>query len=117
MVYFFTQVCHCRKIEIRASDFCLTSLLLSHTEACLWEATRLGVTLPISLAHTVTKETTLRGFTVPRDNACVIANLYAGNRLVTTRAFPKRHAPPTPIDVVVSQGIPSHPPVCPSQQT
>ena len=48
--------------------------------ACIWEATRLGIILPISLAHTVTNDTQLRGYTIPRDNTCVIANFYAAHR-------------------------------------
>ena len=59
---------------------CLLNILIRISEASILEGTRLGTPLPISLAHIVTKNTKLRGYTIPRKNTCVIANLYAGNR-------------------------------------
>ena len=53
---------------------------VSIVEASILEGTRLGVPLPISLAHIVTNNTQFRGYTIPRKNTCVIANLYAAHR-------------------------------------
>ena len=61
-------------------SFVFSDSLLRISEASILEGTRLGTPLPISLAHIVTNDTKLRGYTIPRKNTCVIANLYAGNR-------------------------------------
>ena len=77
---------HCRiiapliQIFFRTLNIFRFAICSLFAAACIWEATRLGVILPVSLAHTVTNDTQLRGYSVPRDNTCVIANFYASHR-------------------------------------